>query len=206
MTEYRRLAGPVSVSRRGTDYPYAAGNQPQIAGLAAVFFNAKDSAGTQYQLESDVYERIGRNAFDRCLRDYDDVRCLWDHNPDFPLGRVMAGNLRLGVTELGLSYMVSPVDTQIARDVIENIRAGIVTGSSFAFLPTEVQWSEENRVYIRTIVDLQLFEISPVTMPAYSSTTAHLQQEIAPRSGVVPDAILARAQLVELECGLRIGR
>jgi HK97 family phage prohead protease len=52
------------------------------------------------------------------------------------LGRNKSGTLRLSVDGIGLRYEIDPPDTQAARDLIESLRRGDVSGSSFAFLPT----------------------------------------------------------------------
>jgi HK97 family phage prohead protease len=153
-------------------------NQPTaIEGYGAVFYRAGD-AGTEYQLWRDGYERIARTAFDRAIAE-DDVRSLFNHDSNFVLGRNAADppTLVLSVDEVGLKYSVTPPDTQMVRDlVMEPIRRGDVSGSSFMFWPRKVTWIEEDRdgrmVEIRQIDEVLLVEVGPVTFPAYAGTTS----------------------------------
>ena len=82
-----------------------------ITGYAAVFYRAANP-GTQYQLMSDMYERIDRSAFNRALSEKDDARALFNHDPNFLLGRASAGTLRMIVDDIGLRY---EIDLQIGR-------------------------------------------------------------------------------------------
>lgn len=152
------------------------GEPATIQGYGAVFFREGD-AGTEYQLWRDAYERIGRNAFDRAIAE-DDVRSLFNHDSNFVLGRTVADppTLALSVDDVGLKYSVTPPDTQLVRDaVLEPIRRGDVSGSSFMFWPKRITWIEEDRdgrmVEIRQIDEVQLLEVGPVTFPAYPATT-----------------------------------
>lgn len=162
----------------------AEGQPETIMGYGAVFYNSAD-AGTEYVMEGwfgQIKERIAPGAFDRALRE-DDVRALYNHNPDALLGRNIAGTLRLSVDAKGLRYEIDPPDTQCGRDVLTSLRRGDLTGSSFAFIPREVRWTEvsgENGqpdVMIREIMDLELCDVSPVTYPAYSAATAGVRSE-----------------------------
>lgn len=147
-----------------------------IEGYGAVFYDAAD-AGTEFQLWSDAVERIMPTAFDRALRE-DDVRSLFNHDSNFVLGRNTAGTLELSVDRIGLRYTATPPASQTIRDlVIEPIQRGDIDGSSFMFLPRRPLWITEtddngNRRDIRQIVDAELFELGPVTFPAYEATTA----------------------------------
>ena len=73
-----------------------------IVGHAAVYYRA-DDPGTEYQLFPDLKERIMPGAFDRAARE-DDVRALFNHQPDNLLGRTTAKTLALTIDEKGLRY------------------------------------------------------------------------------------------------------
>lgn len=152
--------------------------QPVIDGYAAVYYR-EDDPGTEYWLWDDYVERIMPGAFDNAIAN-DDVRALFNHNPDQLLGRSTAATLRLRSDDTGLGYEIDPPDTQIGRDVLTSIRRGDLSGSSFAFVPTKRTFREEDReiadghtinVYIREIEEVQLFDVGPVTYPAYDSST-----------------------------------
>lgn len=145
-----------------------------ITGYAAVFYRA-DDPGTEYQMWSDLVERIAPGAFDVTQ----DVRGLFNHDPSMVLGRSSANTMRLSVDQTGLRYEIDMADTTIAKDVAESIHRGDVTGSSFGFLPTKIEWEhdEKRRVDIRTIRAVDLYDVGPVTFPAYESTTAGVRSD-----------------------------
>ncbi|MBL8819094.1 MAG: HK97 family phage prohead protease [Planctomyces sp.] len=157
------------------------GELPDITGLAAVFYNANDSANTQYRLWDNYFERIMPGAFDRAVKE-DDVRALQNHDPRLLLGRSSNNTLQLEVTKEGLSYRISPPPTMVGRDTVTLLERGDLDGSSFAFTISRggVEWTEEevevdgNKItlYIRNIKSVDLYDVGPVTYPAYSGTTA----------------------------------
>lgn len=120
-------------------------------------------------------EQIAPGAFDDVLND--DVRALFNHDPNMILGRTSAGTLRLYVDGTGLAYEIDPPDTQVARDLVKSMQRGDVNQSSFAFRVAEDRWEEEKDqetgLPIRTIVRFKaLYDVSPVTYPAYPEAQA----------------------------------
>lgn len=154
------------------------GGSPIIEGYAAVFYRRGDS-GTEYRLDKDIVERISPKAFERAVKEKHDARGLFNHDKNFILGRVEAGTLRLSVDERGLRYEIDVPDTTAGRDVVTSIERGDLSGSSFAFEPSArgVKWTEEGRTLVRNLEDLDVFDVGPVTMPAYTGTTTGLRNE-----------------------------
>lgn len=142
----------------------AAGDQPAlIMGHAAVF-------GTPTQIGSYFREQIKPGAFADAIKN-DDVRALFNHNPDYVLGRNTAGTLRLSEDDVGLAIEVDPPDTQFARDLMVSIGRRDISQMSFGFRCLEETWSEdESGAVMRTLNKVQLFDVSPVTYPAYTDT------------------------------------
>jgi len=120
-------------------------------------------------------ERLDPN----CLNDTDLEECvaLFNHDSNQVLGRY-GNNLTLSVDDIGLRFEVTPTDTSYAKDLVENIRAGVIDKCSFAFtVPKDgEQWSEERNsdgYFERTITKIdKLYDVSVVTNPAYSDTEA----------------------------------
>ena len=122
-------------------------------------------------------ERIERGAFAGSLGD--DIRALWNHDTNLPLGRTKAGTLRLAEDSHGLRVEIDPPATQAGRDAVESIRRGDVDQMSFAFDVLEDAWDQdESGLLIRTLRKVKLYEVSPVTFPAYQGT------EVSARAGV----------------------
>lgn len=98
-------------------------------------------------------EIIRPGAFDEVLND--DVRALFNHDPNFILGRRSAGTLALTVDERGLRYDITAPETQTIRDlVLAPMQRGDINQSSFAFRVArdgEEWYQDEDGVVIREI-------------------------------------------------------
>lgn len=117
-------------------------------------------------------EKIAPGAFTEAIGK-SDVRALWNHDPNYVLGRTKNGTLQIREDEQGLFYEVTPPDAQWARDLVESIKRGDVDQSSFAFTVDAEAWDESSDPVIRTIVKVrELYDVSPVTYPAYPSATS----------------------------------
>lgn len=167
----------------------ADGKPPSIQGYASVFYDPVDPDGTQYELWPGTYERVMPGAFDESLAQGDDIVCLLNHNHDHLLGRSKAGTLTLNTFARGLRYICRLGDTSVARDVLEHVRRGDLTGSSFSFTVPQggEAWVREGDNEIRLLTRLRIWDVSPVVMPAYDSTSVGLR--------AAGDPVEARASL-----------
>ncbi len=118
-------------------------------------------------------EKINRRAFTKTVQE-SDVRALLNHNPDLVLGRNKAGTLKLHVDHAGLRATVDLPDTQLGRDLAVSVERGDITAGSFGFRPvgeTSDWWrKDETGAWVRELKEVQLFDVSPVTFPAYPGT------------------------------------
>lgn len=140
--------------------------EPGIVGDAAVFNSLSEDLGG-------FKEMILPGAFAEAIKT-DDIRALFNHNSDLILGRNRAGTLHLAETETGLRYNIDPPNTTYANDLKESIKRGDVDQSSFGFQVIEDSWKhpdEENQLPIRILHKVRLFDVSPVTFPAYQATS-----------------------------------
>ena len=118
-------------------------------------------------------ERIAPGAFARAIIE-DDVRALWNHETGLILGRKKADTLELKEDDTGLAVVIFPPDTQAGRDAIVSIERKDVDQMSFAFRAITEEWSfKEDEDDERTITEVRLYEVSPVTFPAYTDTDIH---------------------------------
>jgi len=170
---------------------------PRIRGHAAMFnMLSQDLGGFR--------EQIAPGAFAEALK-ADDVRALWNHNPDYVLGRNTAGTLILSEDERGLAIEIIPPDTQLARDLMTSIERGDVSQMSFAFSIRGKEgqnWGKDEIGRVRTLKNVRLYDVSPVTYPAYEQTEVAIramrewdQQNEPP----VPDYSLEHRKLDLLE-------
>jgi HK97 family phage prohead protease len=119
-------------------------------------------------------EKIEPGAFKRAVKE-DDVLALWNHNSDLVLGRTASKTLKLSEDDDGLAIRVELPQTALVRDmVIGPIERGDVSQMSFAFKTRKDSWEEfpdePDRLTERTLLDVALSDVSPVTYPAYPDT------------------------------------
>jgi HK97 family phage prohead protease/HK97 family phage major capsid protein len=117
-------------------------------------------------------EEIARGAFDNVMED--DVRLLLNHD-GAPMARTTNGTLELSIDDTGLKYRAALADTQDGRDLYKLIKRGDISQSSCAFTIAEQEWSEDRST--RTVTKMaRLLDVSPVTYPAYPTTTVAARQ------------------------------
>lgn len=159
------------------------GSKSVISGHAAVFDKRSQNLGG-------FVEVVGRTAFNKTLADRADVRALQNHDENLVLGRTRSGTLKLSVDDSGLYYEVDPPDTSYARDLMVVMERGDVTQSSFAFFAVDDDWeTSEDDTPLRSLKEVGLVDVSPVTYPAYLDATSGVLRNnalagLAKRSGV----------------------
>jgi HK97 family phage prohead protease len=147
-------------------------SKPKVRGYAAVYNRESENLGSEnYQFR----EIIEPGAFDDVLKD--DVRALLNHDANFILARSKngEGTLSIGVDDRGLWYEFEAPDTGAGRDLTESIKRGDIDQSSFSFTVRKdgQRWEEKQEgdgptIIKRTITKIaRLFDVSPVTYPAY---------------------------------------
>ncbi len=151
----------------------------QISGYAAVFNELSDDLGG-------FREKIQPGAFSEAVVN-DDVRALWNHDSNYVLGRNKAGTLKLSEDERGLHYVVDLPDTQWAKDLSESIKRGDVTQSSFGFIVDSDEWAKQDGETVRTLTKVTLFDVSPVTYPAYPQTSTSARSILEANKDRIPD-------------------
>lgn len=148
--------------------PVADGQGPKIVGHAAVFNRLSENLGG-------FREIIKPGAFDGVMQD--DVRGLFNHDPNFVLGRTKSGTLRLFLDDEGLRYEIDAPDTQTVQDlVLAPMRRGDIDGSSFQFKVAhdgERWFYDDDGLLNREITKFaRLYDVGPVAFPAYPDPTA----------------------------------
>jgi len=159
MAERERRIGTIAVEAR------AEGEPRTLTGYAALY-------GAEARIGGLFREVIEPGAFRAALARKDDVRALWNHDPNHVLGRSTAGTLVLTEDERGLRYTVTLPDTQTGRDLWVSVQRGDVSQSSFAFAVDAEEWRDQRSdMPLRVVKDVHLFDVSAVTYPAYDETS-----------------------------------
>jgi len=123
-------------------------------------------------------EKIAPGAFTRAIKENQDVRALVDHEPSKLLGRTKSGTLSIKQDDHGLSVKIDPPDTSTGRDIVESVRRGDVDQMSFGFVIRDEsveRGAGPDGLDVRTINDVDLFDVSVVTFPAYPQTDVSLR-------------------------------
>lgn len=164
MNKEIRIAAGMAVENR------AEGDPQKLVGYAAVFDQETDIGGY-------FREVIRRGAFSEAIG-RDDIHALYNHDYGHVIGRMKAGTLALVEDDKGLRVEITPPDTQTARDLVENIRAGNIDQMSFAFTMDggKQAWDETGDTPLRSIEKVgSLWEVSVVPRGAYPTTEIGLR-------------------------------
>jgi HK97 family phage prohead protease len=164
-------------------------DQRKLTGYPIVFNSLSEDLGGWKEM-------IMPAAVDRTLKAGTNVDTLIDHvrSTSTVIGSSDSGLMTMRKDRYGLSIDVAPPDTTVARDVVTNVKAGLVKGMSFAFRvwrdpetdePIGAVWDPEpdrEGFYIRRVYDMTFDEVSIVLNPAYKQT------EISARSAALDKA------------------
>jgi len=113
------------------------------------YFDNKDA-------DNDV---IMRGAYQKTIKENGErVKYLYQHNMMQPIGKMN----ELYEDEKGLMFVAEVPKTQLGKDVIELMKAGVITENSVGILPIQ----KEDRGDYRELKEVKLFEISAVTLAA----------------------------------------
>lgn len=123
-------------------------------------------------------ERVIEGATAKTIQE-SDIRALFNHEPNMILGRNKAGTLDLSNDTTGTHYRINgDMRQSYVKDLAIAMERGDVTQSSFGFRvvgPEGQEWSEDEDGFpLRTLREIQLFDVSPVTYPAYEDSTSGL--------------------------------
>jgi len=171
--ERRTFTGTVIARAEGEGMPKV------IGGIAAVINSVTDLGYFE--------EVIEQGAFDNALSKEYDIRCLFNHEAELILGRTLSGTCNVFVNGDGnLEYTWVPdYENPTHMSVVRSIMRGDITQSSFAFTIKEQKWSDSTKYGTmgkRTITVIEdLYDVSPVTYPAYADTEADARSIVAMR-------------------------
>jgi HK97 family phage prohead protease len=102
----------------------------------------------------------------------------------------------MSVDSRGLKVEIDIPDTADGRDLWVLVERGDISGMSFGFRVTKQSWDETGEVPVRTILEVELYEVSAVAFPAYDDTTLAMRSldASAPRRSILSKPSAIRAQ------------
>lgn len=140
-----------------------------VEGIAVVFDREADMGW--------FTEVIDRHAFDNA--DMSDVVLNFNHDNNLLLAGTRNGSLELQVRDDGLFQRGDIIDTTTGRDVMKLVDSGLISKMSFAFTIARDgefwETREDGREYRRILKIERLYDVSLVTFPAYSQTSAWMR-------------------------------
>ena len=183
------------------------GGLASIRGITALYYDG--TPRTEFRMGPNLVERIMPGAFSRTLKEGNEVVALFNHDENNVLGRRSAKTLRLFDDAVGLRYSIDTPNTTLGRDLIESISRGDISGNSFSFMPNGPAGQSiraEGGDTIRELRDLNIFDVGPVTFPAYEATSVYLRSLMelvkeSPRHTNIP-LLRERLKLMEMTSGV----
>lgn len=145
---------------------------PIIEGYFAVF-------NTETELWPGAFEEIAPTAFDSSVSG--DIRALINHDTTLVIGRTTNGTLELKVDTRGLwgRIRINPKDSD-AMNIHARVERGDVNQCSFGFYPVKEETELLGDGSIKwTLTDVELFEVSCCTFPAYKETSIQARKRDA---------------------------
>ncbi|GED53531.1 HK97 family phage prohead protease [Brevibacillus borstelensis] len=130
---------------------------------------------------------------------------LWSHDTSQVLGNTKSGTVRLFDGAKELRFEIDLPDTAVGNDAWTLVQRGDVDGVSFGMRVTKDKWSSEKRengkLYRRTILSAELYEISPVAFPAYpaNEVSARSFEEFKASEKRAADQYEKEKMLIELD-------
>jgi HK97 family phage prohead protease len=151
------------------------GDGMTLSGYAAVFNSMSEDLGG-------FREVIRPGAFRDTIAGGADVRLLINHD-GMPLARTASGTLQLSEDGRGLRIVarLEPSDPDVQR-LAPKLKRGDMNQMSFGFVTRKDVWRQEGDTQIRELHAVDLFDVSPVTYPAYKATEMALRSLAAARS------------------------
>lgn len=157
LLERRTTTGEVEARAKGSNI--------YVEGYASVFEKRSGNLGG-------FVERVKPTAFNKTIREAD-VRALWNHDPQYVLGRSGAGTLELSIDNSGLYYRSLLPNTSYAKDLAALLERRDVRESSFTFFKVQDDWDTTEEGYPqRSLIEVGLIDVAPVTFPAYEDATS----------------------------------
>lgn len=133
-----------------------------------------------------------------------DIRGLVNHDANILLGRNKAGTMTLVEDNTGLAYEIDPPDNTTGRDWMVSLSRGDINQSSFSFRAIDVEWGlTPDERPLRTLKQFALYDVGPVTFPAYVDATSGARSlaafaDLAERRSVNLETVVELAQHGEL--------
>jgi uncharacterized protein len=147
------------------DAPKESGYIGVLTGYAAVFNQPSEMMPGP---KKPFREVVAPGAFTRSLKERPGVVALYGH--DHPVARAPE-SMSLTEDQTGLLVSMNLMDTATSRDLLTEVRGGLLRGMSFGFKPVKVSWQSGKEFDLRTLHDVNLYEVTATPLPVYPGTS-----------------------------------
>lgn len=137
-----------------------------------IVFNEEIDLGEGY------FEKISSKALGDLSKK--DIRALINHNTDLVLARTINSTLKFKIDEKGLfgRIIINEKDTD-AVNIYERVKRGDVSQCSFGFnIKDYIQKIKKDGSICTELTDIELYEVSVVTFPAYEQTNINARTKM----------------------------
>lgn len=162
-------------------------NKMEIRGLN-VDFNAVDEDGKMivtgivnkpgeksqvlYSRGKKFVEVIDKGVFANAIARASKIDYLSSHDPNRILASTANGSMTIEETDEGVVMKAEIVNTTYGRDAYNLIKSGLIQGMSFGFVAKDETWGKTDEgINLRTIKDMDIFEVSSLRTPAYNQSS-----------------------------------
>lgn len=140
-------------------------NQPYVLEGYAAIFNQKTN------IDGCFDEMLMPGAFSKTLIENKDIVALVNHNFDNVLGRTSNTLLKLSEDDYGLKFELQiSEDDEYAEQIYKKVKNRNLKDCSFLFFEVSEEWDYSGEMPLRILHEVDLIEISLVTLPAYEGT------------------------------------
>lgn len=152
----------------------------RVEGYALVFNTlSRDFGGMVEEIDQHALDGVLADSDVKCWMNHDSsrgalARCRGENIPQSPVGN----SLELEIDATGLRYAFDAPNTDLGNELLEGLRRGDISQSSFAFTVKEDKWERlEDGMVKRTILKFdRLYDVSPVYDPAYMDTSVEIDR------------------------------
>ena len=151
------------------------------------YVNAVDRYSKElYSERGKFIEKVKPEVFHKALARADNIDMLLNHDVRCKLASTINQTLELREDNIGL-YARAIIHN---KEVIEEAKQGNLKGWSFGFRTLRDEWEEEEPVAKRTLQDIDLMEVSLLTIePAYIATSVQVRAEDIEQRSIVDGVV-----------------
>lgn len=134
--------------------------------------------GSVFGVLDSHYDIVAKGAFKKSIKS-EKPAMLWQHRPDTPIG--VYSDIKEDDRGLYVKGQIN-LDVQAGREAYSLLKQGAIKGMSIGY--NARKWSTDNKKGVRTLEEIDLWEISLVTFPAnVEATITNVKDDVLTDTG-----------------------